>query len=144
MVEDSYCSLNLCKQLKNLKIEDLECRSFYVDILDDGEWILIHLLRGQTCLPSPEGYYGSEFVVACPTHQVVKNWLRKRHNIYVIDNEPVDYNHWYCTILWTDNEGVLQREELTPKDDYDKAVDFALIKALAKITNNGKVEKTQE
>ena len=68
---------------------------------------------------------------------------KKRHGIYIVDNEPVDYNHWYCTILWTDNEGVLQREELTPTDDYNKAVDFALIRALTKITNDGKTEKTQ-
>lgn len=143
MVEDSYCSLDLCKQLKNLKIEDLECRSYYLDKLSDGTWKLIHLKEGGLMLPKKE-YYVQDVIVACPTHQALKNWLRKMHGIYIVDNEPVDYNHWYCTILWTDNEGVLQREELTPTDDYEKAVDFALVKALTKITNDEKTEKIQE
>ena len=130
MIEDSYCSLGLCKQLKDLKIDDLECRSYYLDKLSDGKWRLIHLKEEGLMLQQKEYYHEQDVIVACPTHQVLKNWLRKRHGIYIVDNEPVDYNHWYCTILWTDEEGVLQREELTPTDDYDKSVDFALIKGL--------------
>lgn len=143
MIEESYCSLELCEKVKKLKIEDLECRSYYLDKLSDGKWRLIHLKEDGLMLQQKEYYYEQDVIVACPTHQTLKNWFRKRHGIYIVDNEPVDYNHWYCTILWTDNEGVLQREELTPTDDYDKAVDFALIRALTKITNDGKTEKTQ-
>ena len=117
MIEERYCSYELCKLLKE-KGFDVPCSKAYMN----DSMVIKSIVQ-------PIDFNSSGYV-SRPTHQMAMDWLIEIHNIFiVVEPHMYDYinekNSSYVTSLW---QGDNYYENITSKDypTYEDAIEAAL------------------